>query len=190
MIAIMDQKTLHYLKDLKQHGIKNDIPNVTEKVGQFLNMLIKIKSPKQILEIGCANGYSTIWMAETKTNVKIHSIDHSKPTFEEAKKNLAEIGLDSYVQFYFGDAIEVIKNMDSKRMFDFVFVDGEKKSYLDFWNVIQPRLTTNAVVIFDNMIAFPEKTKEFYDTIKSVSDFDQILLPIDENDGILLLIKN
>ncbi len=163
--------------------------------------MIRIKEPRNILEIGCANGYSTIWMAEAAKSVhatspygagqaKIHAIDHSKPTFEQAKKNLSEIGLDDYVRFYFGDAIDVIENMDSKQMFDFVFVDGEKKSYLDFWNVIQTHLTAHAVVVFDDMMAFPEKTKEFSETIKSVTGFDQILLPIDEDDGILLLIKN
>jgi predicted O-methyltransferase YrrM len=190
----LEERIQSYLKNLKEYGIKNDIPNVTEKVGRFLNLMIRIKEPRNILEIGCANGYSAIWMAEAvskaKVGVRIHAIDHSKPTFEEAKKNLSEIGLDKFVKFYFGDAIDMIENMDSKQMFDFVFVDGEKKSYLDFWNVIQPHLTAHAVVVFDNMVAFPEKTKEFSETIKSVTGFDQILLPTDEDDGILLLIKN
>jgi len=187
----MDQKLIKYLKDLKEYGIKNDIPNVTERVGRFLNMLIKIKSPKNILEIGCANGYSTIWMAEAAKSVgaKIYAIDHSRPSMAEARRNLLESGLQRYVDFTFGDAIEAIEQYPSDLKFDFVFVDGEKRKYLDFWNVIQSRLSDRAVIVFDDMIAFPGKTKSFSDFIKSVEGFDQVLLPIDEDDGILLLTK-
>jgi predicted O-methyltransferase YrrM len=187
----MDQKILHYLKELKQYGIKNDIPNVTEKVGRFLNMMARIKQPKNILEIGCANGYSTIWLAEAAKSVgaKIFTIEHSRPSMLEAKNNIFQTGFQDVVDIIFDDAINAINKFSPNLMFDFVFVDGEKKSYSDFWNAIQPRLTDRAVVVFDNMIAFPDKTNKFYDTIKSVDGFSQILLPMDD-DGILLLIKN
>ncbi len=187
----MGSKLQILLKDLKKHGIENDIPNVTEHVGQFLNMLIRIKAPKNILEIGCANGYSTIWMAESAKliDAKIHAIDHSKPTFEDAKKNLMESGLQSYVNFYFGDAVEVINSFPSDLLFDFVFVDGEKGSYLDFWNAIKPKLSEKSVVIFDDMVLFPEKTKNFSEAIKNETGFDQLMIP-DGDDGILMLIKN
>ncbi|MBU0578253.1 class I SAM-dependent methyltransferase [Patescibacteria group bacterium] len=186
------EKLVKYLKELKEYGIKNDIPNVTETVGRFLNMLVKIHKPKNILEIGCANGYSTIWMAEAAKSVdsKIHTIDYSKPSFEEAKKNLAEVNLNDCVKFIFGNALEVIPNLPDDLMFDFVFVDGVKRYYLDFWNAIQLRLSSRAVIIFDDMIAFPEKTKAFSNFIQSVEGFDQVLLPIDGDDGILFLIKD
>lgn len=187
----MDQKIQQFLKGLKQYGKENDIPNVTEHVGEILNNLIRVKTPKNILEIGCANGYSTIWMAEAakSVNAKIYAIDHSKPTFELAKRNLMESGLQSYVNFYFGDAIDVINNFPSELMFDFVFVDGEKAKYLDFWNAIKPKLSEKSVVVFDDMVLFPEKTKSFSEAIKNESDFEQLLMP-DGDDGILLLVKN
>ncbi len=188
----MDQHISHYLRGLKEYGLKNDIPNVTEEVGRFLNMLITIKQPKNILEIGCANGYSTIWMAEaaSKIGAKVHTIDHSAPTFEEGKKNLNEVRLDSSVVFYFGDAVEVIRDMPSDLMFEFIFVDGQKASYLDFWEAIKPRLNDKAVIIFDDMIAFPKKTRPFTEALKKEAGFDRLLIPIDNDDGILLLTKN
>ena len=187
----MDQRITTYLKELKQHGIKENIPNVSKIVGEFLNMMILVKSPTNILEIGCANGYSTIWMAEAAQSIgaTIHTIDHSAPTYNEAKKNLSEIGLSNVVNFHFGKAEKIITDFPSDLKFDFVFVDGEKASYLDFWGVIKPMLSEKATVIFDDMIKFPHKTKPFEEAIKNEDGFNQLLLPIEEDDGILLLLK-
>jgi len=185
----MNQELLNFLKELKAYGIENDIPNVTEVGGRFLNILVKMTKSKQVLEIGCANGYSTIWLADAvKSNQgKIHAIDHSKPTFDSAKENLSKVGLSDVVDFYFGNALEVIPKLNQK--FDFVFVDGEKKSYWDFWEVIQDHLTPDAVVVFDDILSFPHKTEPFMKKIKGVLGFDQFVLPIDTDDGILLLYK-
>lgn len=180
-----------YLHDLKQYGLQNNIPNVTEAVGQFLNMLITMKRPKVILEIGCANGYSTIWMAEAAKTVggKVITVDHSAPTFAEAQKNLQEVDLSQVVEFHFGDAREVIPQFSSDLYFDFVFVDGQKANYLAFWNLVRDRLSSSAVLVFDDMLAFPEKTKPFTQAIQTLEGFDQLMIPIDQGDGILLMLK-
>lgn len=188
----MDQKLIDFLAELKSYGIDQNIPNVTERGGRFLNMLIKLTKAQSILEIGCANGYSTIWMADavSQNGGKIYSIDHSHPTFESAKENLLKVELADFVDFSFGNALDVIPTIHSPDYFDFVFVDGEKRSYWDFWEAIFPRLSKHAVVVFDDIISFPHKTKLFLEKIKNISGFDQLILPIDGNDGILVLIKN
>jgi predicted O-methyltransferase YrrM len=188
----MDRNFLKYLSELKVYGVKNNIPNVSEDTGRFLNALVRMKKPKNILEIGCANGYSTIWMAEAAKNVgaKIHAIDKSRPTFEQAKINIPKAGFGDVVEFYFGDAISVINGFSPELMFDFIFVDGEKRSYLDFWKTVESRLKKGGITVFDDMIAFPEKTKNFAKYIETLKGFDKILLPADTDDGILLLVKN
>ena len=185
----MDKQLLNFLKELKQYGIEHDFPNVTETGGWFLNMLTKITKSKQVLEIGCGNGYSTIWLADAvkENNGKIHAIDFSRPRFDDAKVNLKEAGLSNFVNFYFDNALKIIPKISDPQLFDFVFVDGEKRHYWDFWKVIKNRLAKNAVVVFDDVIAFPEKTEPFMQKIKNASGFDQIVLPIDKDDGVLLL---
>lgn len=181
----------NYLQALKAYGLQNSIPNITPEVGQFLNMMIKIQKPKTILEIGCANGYSTIWMAEAADQVgaTIHTVDFSAPTFAEAQKNIKEVQLDDCIKWYFGSAQKILPQMPANLHFDFVFVDGQKAAYLEFWELIQPKLNSGAVVIFDDMLAFQEKTKPFTESLKHLRHFDQLLLPIDGEDGILLLRK-
>ncbi|MBU0706468.1 class I SAM-dependent methyltransferase [Patescibacteria group bacterium] len=130
----MKKDLIKFLKELRAYGVKNNIPNVTEEVGRFLNMLIRIKNSKMILEIGCANGYSTLWMAEAAKAVgaRVHTIDFSRPSLAQAKDNVAIAGFSDTVEFYLDDALRLIPKMDRKLLFDFVFVDGEKASYLDF----------------------------------------------------------
>ncbi len=188
----MKEELKIFLKELRIYGKKNNIPNVTDVVGKFLNMMIQLHRPKTILEIGSANAYSTIWMAEAakKINAQIHSIDHSAPTYAEAEENIKLSGFSDCVNLHFGDACDVIDQMPSSLFFDFVFVDGEKASYLDFWKAISNRLNKGAFVVFDDMLAFQHKTQSFYDFIQLDSSVDTLIIPIDEGDGILILIQH
>jgi predicted O-methyltransferase YrrM len=187
----VDLKILNYLRKLKEYGQANSIPNVTDHVGRFLNMLVTVQRPKTILEVGCANGYSTIWMAEAaqRAGAKIVALDHSAPSFDQAVENLEETGLKGVVDFYFGDVREMIPLLPEEFQFDFVFVDCQKKTYLEVWNLIQDRLTAHAVIVFDDMMAFKEKTKPLAEQLLKEKDYDQLLIPLDGDDGILLLTK-
>ena len=122
----MDKKLINYLKKLKQYGLNKNIPNISETEGRFLNMLVKISKSKNVLEIGCANGYSTIWFADavSANGGKIISIDFSKPSFEAAKNNLAKTNFSKIVHFYFGNALDIIPTIRNPKKFDFVFIDG------------------------------------------------------------------
>lgn len=187
----MNEQLRTFLKELRAYGKVHDIPNVTNEVGMFLHMMIKVGKPETILEIGCANGYSTIYMAEAARQIgsKVITMDHSAPTFKEAQENLRMAGLAEYVDFHFGDARELLPAMNEPVHFDFVFVDGQKASYIDFWNLLKGRLNPGAVLVWDDMMAFPEKTRSFSNAISGLVDFDQVLIPIDGDDGILLMLK-
>ena len=100
---------------------------------------------------------------------------------------MKKVGLSDVVDFYFGNALEVISQFDQK--FDFVFVDGEKRSYWDFWNSIQSKITSNTIIVFDDILSFPHKTEAFMKKIEAVIGWNQVVLPIDSDDGVLLLYK-
>ncbi len=187
----MDQDILNFLQILKKYGFKNDIPNITERNGQFLNILVRMSGSKKVLEVGCANGYSTIWLADAvyQNKGRMISIDFSKPTFESAKENLKKAGLSDVVDFRFGDALEVIPTIRRPQKFDFIFIDGQKRQYWDFWRAFEGRLSNKAIVVFDDVLSFPHKTEDFMKKIKKVSGFDQVVIPIDGEDGVLLLKK-
>lgn len=178
------------MEKLKKHGLANKIPNISPEVGRFLNFLVKFSGSQNGLEIGCANGYSTIWLAEAlaKNKGKLISLDFSAPSINEAKQNLEKIGLAETVDFKFGDALKIIPQLDQK--FDFIFLDAEKGKYHLFWELIKTKIHAQSIIAVDDVIKFAEKTKAFTEKIQQEKDFDYQILPLDEDDGIMLIYTN
>jgi len=178
-----------FLKALKQYGLAKNIPNISGKVGNFLNCIIKISKAKTGLEIGCANGYSTIWLAEAfeRNEGKLTSIDFSVPSIKQAQENIKKTGLNEVVEFKCGDALKIIPQL--KQKFDFIFLDAQKGNYHLFWNLIKTKIHAESIVIADDVIKFPEKTAKFMEQIKKEAEFYNQILPLDEDDGIILIRK-
>ncbi len=185
----MDKERLIFLKELKEYWIKNNIPNISETNAKLLHFLIKTKQSKNILEIWCANWYSTIWIADALEQIwwKLTTCDVSAPSFEQGKKNIKEVWLEKIVNFKFGNGNILFKN--SKEKFDFVFIDAQKSEYHNFWKTIKPLLTNNAIIFVDDVLKFPTKTKAFYEIIENDKDYEFCVLPIDEDDGTMLIQK-
>lgn len=190
----MTKLFLEKLNILKQHGIKNNIPNISYEIGMFLNMLIKNKKIKNILEIGTANGYSTIWMAEAlkETNGLITTFEVSIPSFNEAQENFKNFKLNKFINSIFGDFLDNKNPAFTKASagtFDLIFIDGQKNKTLDFFNKAKKLIKKNSIIIVDDVIKFKNKMSDFYDYIEKQNEFYYVVLPIDIDDGIMMITK-
>lgn len=183
----MTKLFLEKLNKLKQHGLKNQIPNISYEVGMFLNMLIKNKKIKNVLEIGTANGYSTIWMAEAlkENNGLITTFEVSTPSYKEAKENFRNFKLTKNINSIFEDFL----NSKINKKFDLIFIDGQKNKTLDFFNKAKKLLKTDGIIIVDDVIKFKEKMSKFYKYIEKQREFYYVILPIDIDDGIMMITK-
>ncbi len=185
----MREELKNFLKELKQYGIEKNIPNVSETVGKFLNFIVKISKAKTGVEIGCANGYSTIWLAEAfvHNEGKLTSIDFSAPSLKQARENITKLGFEDIVEFKFGDGIKILTQLDQK--FDFVFLDAQKGNYHLFWDLIKTKIHNGSIVIVDDVLKFPEKTQKFMEQMKKEKEFDYQILPLDQDDGVMVIKK-
>jgi len=185
----MNKKTEIFLKKLKAFWEKENIPNVSELNGKFINMLVRQTWAKSLLEIWCANWYSTIWIANSikKNWWKMISYDVSLPSFNQAKENLKEVWLDEFVEFRFWNILE--KDLAPTEKFDFIFVDARKARYLDFFKLIQPLMTENCTVVFDDVVKFKEKMWDFYTYLENQDNYEWIIVPVDEDDWTMILGK-
>jgi predicted O-methyltransferase YrrM len=154
---------------------------VGEETAVFLNTLIKSAKAKTILEIGTSYGYSTVWLAEAaKANDgKLITLEIDIAKSDYAKQKISAAGLEDYVEFKVGDAVELIKQ--STETFDFVLVDLWKELYLPCLNEFYTKLSNGAWVVADNIIFPPQHNNEidlYKNRIKELNIFETLLLPI------------
>lgn len=179
-----------FLYELKLHGEKNNIPNISKKNAKYLQNLIEKNAYKNILEIGSANGYSTIHFADAieQEGGKITSIEFSQVAFEEAQQNFETAEVSRLIEYYFGDAREIIPLLDADITYDFIFIDGLKKASLEFYLLTKDRLAPGGTIIIDDVIKFRYKMEDLYNYLDA-NNIPYTVEQIDEDDGIMIIKK-
>lgn len=174
------------MQEIKARGVQAGIPNVTLLNAQFLSFLLRTKNATRILEVGTANGYSTLWLAQAAkaTGGSVISIEMNLQALEEAKKNASALGLSDIVSFMEGDAETLLPYL--QETFDFVFIDARKASYLAYFQGIKEKLLPNAVVVFDDVIAFKHKMLDLYAYMEKNHPYQHFVVPVDGEDGVML----
>jgi len=179
------QKLLQQLKVADQKG---DVPSVSVETAQFLANLVRMQNYTNGLEIGTAHAYSTIWLADAfeKNGGHLTTIEHSPPSFNQAKVNLYRAKLETAVMQHLGRAQDVIKQaLNSTPQFDFIFIDGIKKSTLEFFELASPLLLEDGVIVVDDVIKFKSKMHRFYDYLDHQTNWHYQIHKLDEDDGIM-----
>jgi predicted O-methyltransferase YrrM len=129
--------------------------HVPPSVGKFLYLLVKIKKPLRILEIGTLGGYSAIWLAKGMPQEgKLFTIEINPDNANLAKKNVELAGFSSKIEIICDDALAVLTNGAKflEEKFDLVFIDADKENYLTYLELIKPHLNPDALIISDNLI--------------------------------------
>jgi predicted O-methyltransferase YrrM len=125
--------------------------NVTTREGRVLRQLTEMTGAKRVVEIGTSSGYSTLWLAlgarAAGGKVFTHEIDPEK--IKIAQENFKKAGLDDVITIIPGDAHETIKQ--HKEQVDLVFLDADKKGYIDYLQKILPVVRPGGVVIGHDM---------------------------------------
>ncbi|MBL8548811.1 MAG: class I SAM-dependent methyltransferase [Hyphomonadaceae bacterium] len=126
---------------------------------QLLHAMIVGAGAKNILELGTSYGYSTLWLADAarKTGGHVRSLDVSAQKQAYAKTMLGKAGLDRFVTFEAGDALEIIPRLAGP--FELVFLDIWKELYVPCLELVAPKLAPGGVIAADNMI-HPEIVRE------------------------------
>ena len=189
----MKTERKQFLQELKKFWIKENIPNLSEVNATFLSFLINLSWAKNVLEIWCANWYSTIWIADTLEKIwwKLKTFDVSLPSFEDAKKNIKEVWLSEIVDFNFGNFLEM--DLKKDEIFDFIFIDARKKYSLDFLLKVKNHIKKWWIIFIDDVIKFRSKMENLYEYVEwDQDDFEFFVLPVHDEeilDWVMILTK-
>jgi caffeoyl-CoA O-methyltransferase len=119
--------------------------------GAFLTMISSALQPSCALEIGTFTGYSAICLAKgLKKGGKLITIDVNEETEQMARNAFAEAGLNEYIEFRLGNALEIIPEISGP--FDLVFIDADKKNYPRYFDLVIEKVRVGGLIITDNVL--------------------------------------
>lgn len=125
------------------------IPIIQPDAIHFIIQLIRLGNIRHVLEIGTANGYSSIMIA-TFTKAHVTTIERDHTMYQLAEKNIEKAGLTDRIYAIEADAEE--QPIWGKNRFDMLFIDAAKGSYIPFFEAYTPCLNEKGVVICDNLL--------------------------------------
>ncbi len=199
----MDESISKTLAKLEVQSIlektrKVDIPSedrmlvITKETGELLNMILRLKNAKNMLEVGMSTGYSTIWCAEAISEQSGEIITIEKIQVKSrASENFQDAGVSKHITIKEGIALEILSELNSEERyenhFDFVLIDADKENVIKYFDLIFPMVSVGGVIVTDNML-YPEKDREevkkFSDYLKNNPDLKTITLPIGNGEEI------
>ena len=167
--------------------------------GNLLSMLSKMIQPKQILEIGTYTGYSGICLAQgLPENGKLHTIDINEELELMVRSFFKEAGLTNKINYYIGNALEIIPTI--KEIFDLVFIDADKKNYSAYYDLVFEKVQGGGYIIADNVLwsgKVLDALEKMDSDTKAIHDFnnkihndprvEHMILPV--RDGLMIVRK-
>lgn len=139
------------LLEMQEFAKENRVPIIHKEVGKFLEVMINIKKPLKILELGTAIGYSAILMEKaSQCNSRITTIERDENMIKLAEENIKKYGFKDNINIKQGDCLEVLKEIDDK--FDLIFMDAGKGHYNHFLPECLRLLSKDGMIIADNVL--------------------------------------
>lgn len=149
----MDEES-DYLKALyRQAHVKLINPRMTSGhlQGRLLKMLVQMARPKRVLEIGTFAGYSALCMAEgLGEGALLHTYEIDDELEDFTRPWIEGSPYGDKVCFHIGNAIEEVPHLGE--VFDFVFMDGDKRQYMDYYEMILQHTSPEALILADNTL--------------------------------------
>ena len=190
------------LKELEDYAVEYTVPIIQKEVRCFLGMLLKYKTPKNILELGTAIGYSSIFFSQyIPDGGRIITLEREQDYYDLACENIKKSGRDKVIDVVFGDAFETVKTIDGN--FDMIFMDANKSMYKYYFDILFPMLNPGGIIVCDNILykgmvscddLAPRKQNTIISNIRDFLDFisnhpalETSIIPI--GDGVSVSVK-
>lgn len=159
--------------------------------GKMLAFLSQMIHPERILEIGSFTGYSALCLAEGLTNTgELHTIELRTEDAQTAKLNFSKSAWNKQIHLHIGDAKEIIPTLPIE--WDLVFIDADKTGYIDYYELIVPRLSKTGWIIADNVLFHGQVLEDPISgkSAKAIQAFNEHVLADERTEQVLLTIRD
>jgi len=121
--------------------------------GTLMSLLVAAIGARSAIEVGTFTGYSSLCLARALPDGgRLICIDESEPWTAIARRYWALAGVDKKIELRLGAAIPLLQKLDPAMTFDFAFIDADKTEYDAYYELILPRVRSNGLILFDNML--------------------------------------
>ena len=136
---------------IRKEAEEQGVPIIRREAGEFIRLLLRMKKPVNILEIGTAVGFSAIFMSRfLREEGHITTIENYRPRIEKAKTNIRLAQAEDRITLLEGDANEILPTLQGS--FDLVFMDAAKGQYGSFFQKTIPLLAPEGILLCDNVL--------------------------------------
>ncbi|NLJ44403.1 MAG: O-methyltransferase [Bacteroidales bacterium] len=166
--------------------------------GKFLEMISRMINPSAILEIGTFTGYSTICLAlGLRPDGKLITVETDDELDEFARYYFRKAGVENKIEKITGRLQDVITTL--KEEFDLVFIDGDKREYCEYFELVIDKVRPGGFIIADNVLwggkvtdknTRDQQTRgiiEFNEMIRKQDNVENFILPL--RDGLMIIRK-
>ena len=199
----METENSEILEQIEKEALADRVPIIRKETQSFLKVLLTLKKPMSILEIGTAVGFSALLMSEyAPEDCKITTIEKFEKRIPIARNNFVRGKKEEQIQLLEGDALEIMKGL--KGSYDFIFMDAAKAQYIHYLPEAVRLLNPEGILLTDNVLqdgdvmesrfaverrnrTIHARMREFLYEIKHHEELETSILPL--GDGVALSVK-
>ena len=150
-INSLDTKNSELLEKIESEARAADVPIIRREMQSFLKVLLMLKKPVQVLEVGTAVGFSALLMSENvPEECRITTIENYEKRIPIARENFRRAEKENQITLLEGDAAEVLKTLDGP--YDFIFMDAAKGQYIHYLPDVLRLLPPGGCLVSDNVM--------------------------------------
>lgn len=166
--------------------------------GRMLKMFVRMIRPTRVLELGTFTGYSALCLAEGMADdAELHTVEINDELEEFIMSHFADTPVSSRIHLHTGDAAEIIPTLPGG--WDLVFIDANKRNYLDYYRLVLPQVKEGGFIIADNTLWHGKVTDpsardaqtagilEFNDFVAADRSVEKVIIPL--RDGLTVIYK-
>ena len=202
-INSLDTGNTPFLEELERFALENEVPIIRKEMQSFMKVLLAVKRPMQVLEVGTAVGFSTLLMCEYgQPDMHITTIENYEKRIPIARENFRKAGKEHRITFLTGDAGEILPTLLGR--YDLIFMDAAKGQYIHFLDDVLRLLAPEGVLVSDNVLqdgdvarsryaierrdrTIHKRMRDYLYTIKNHPQLETTILPV--GDGVAISIK-
>ncbi len=189
---------------VKQTNLRTNYPRMLsgQIQGELLKLIAQMLQARNILEIGCFTGYSSIWLAMgLEAGGKVDSLEINDELEDLIREGWSRAGVQDKTELHLGDALEIMELfLNEGRKYDLIYIDANKREYLNYYKAAKRLLRKGGVILADDTMLggkvydSPETSDkqtrgliEFNDFVAADPEVEQLILPL--RDGLSIIRK-